>query len=501
VDVNILVATSEVVPFSKTGGLADVCGTLPRELARLGHQVTVVAPAYRQSIECGQSNESLHVDLDITIGRKQVRGGILRSQLPESDVTVYLIEQDDYYDRPQLYREGNEDYKDNCERFIFFSRSVLELIRLLKLDVDVLHCNDWQTGLIPAYLKIEYADTARFNSMATVMTIHNMAYQGQFWHWDMLLTGLDWKYFNWNQMEFFGKLNLLKTGLVFSDAINTVSPRYALEIQSPPLGCGLEGVLAHRSYLVRGILNGVDYSVWDPAVDSHIALNYTSDNWHAGKQACKQDLGEATGLPVSPETPLVGVVGRLVEQKGVDLIGEVLKKRLVDSNVQWVILGRGDQKYQDMFLRLAAAYPEKLSVRLEFSDLLAHQIEAGADLFLMPSSYEPCGLNQIYSLKYGTVPLVRETGGLADTIVDTNEKTLAAGTANGFSFRPYQVEKLDQTLERALQTYARKEDWDRVVLAGMKQDWSWTRSAKEYVWMYQESIARVRRTIHSESLT
>ena len=490
-----LIATSEMVPFAKTGGLADVCGALPVELTRLGVTCSIIMPAYRAAIESGQPNKQLNIEFEVPIGCKNVPARLLHSKLPGSSVDVYLIEQDDYFDRPQLYREQGKDYKDNCERFVFFCRAVMESIRLLELNVDVIHCNDWQTGLIPAFLKIEYSGRPVYDQIATLMTIHNMAYQGQFWHWDMLLTGLDWKYFNWHQMEFWGKLNLLKTGLCFADAINTVSPRYAVEIQTEPLGCGLDGIIARRSHVVRGILNGVDYLTWNPTTDPHISANYGPDNWQVGKARCKKDLGAEFGLAVADNIPLVGMVGRLADQKGLDLVAEIIPKWLQEGKAHWIVLGSGEAKYQDLFKKLAAEHPRKLASRIEFSEPLAHRIEAGADMFLMPSRYEPCGLNQMYSLKYGTVPIVRAVGGLADTIVDANDWTMGAGTANGFSFEPYESVDLDQTLSRAIEMFRKKEAWSSLVSTGIRQDWTWSRSARSYLDFYQDTVARVRQTV------
>ncbi len=286
----ILLATSEAVPFAKTGGLSDVCGSLPLELAKLGHELTVILPAYRQMRQSGMPIEPTGVHFEVPIGSKSVSGTFLKSHLPNSSVPVYLVHQDHYFNRRELYQEDGTDYKDNCERFVFFSRAVLEAIRLLDLHVDVVHANDWQTGLIPAYLKIEYRGVPGYEQLGTLFTIHNMAYQGVFWHWDMLLTGLDWKYFNWHQMEFFGKLNLLKTGLVFADRLNTVSPRYAEEIQSAPLGCNLEGVLQSRRDVLSGIINGVDYGQWDPATDGDLPANYTVETVDTQKAVCKAAL-------------------------------------------------------------------------------------------------------------------------------------------------------------------------------------------------------------------
>lgn len=489
--VKILLATSEAVPFAKTGGLADVCGALPLELARLGHQPALIMPAYRQVFQAGLPIEPAGVPLDICVGQKIVNGQLLRTVLPVGGgVPVYFIEQPQYFDRDHLYGPGVQDYRDNCERFVFFSRAVLEVIGRLGLEVDLLHTHDWQTGLIPAYLKIEYRNKPGYEKIATLLTIHNLAYQGTFWHWDMLLTGLDWKYFNWRQMEFFGNLNLLKTGLVFADSLNTVSPRYAEEIQSAPLGCGLEGVLQHRRSALSGILNGVDYDQWNPETDVHLTARYGPKNVVEGKAANKAALQTELNLPRDPKVPLLAFIGRLVEQKGIDLILQVMQEWVLTSRAQWVILGTGDAKLQEQLQLLAQRFPQKVAAKLQFSDPLAHRIEAAADLFLMPSRFEPCGLSQMYSLKYGTVPVVRVTGGLADTIVDTTEETLAAGSANGFTFYEPTSHGLSSALKHALAYHARPDAWLRLMTNGMKEDWSWSNSAKHYIDLYATTIAR-----------
>ncbi len=486
---NILLATSEAVPFAKTGGLADVCGALPIALAELGHQAAVILPAYRQVRYCGLPIERLGIDFIVPIGSKMVTGHLLRSTLPGGKAPVYLVEQDQYFDRDELYNVDGKDYADNCERFVFFNRAVLEAIRLLDLSVDVLHVNDWQTSLIPAYLKIEYNSVPRYSNIASLLTVHNLSYQGQFWHWDMLLTGLDWKYFNWHQMEFHGNLNLLKTGMVFCDSINTVSPRYAQEIQSSPLGCGLEGVLQYRQKVLSGILNGIDTNEWDPKRDPHLAANYDASTFEKGKPLCKAALQKMLGLPVEPSAPLVGIVGRLTDQKGFDLVADVMQRWLQNSDVQWAILGTGQPKYHKLLETLANRFPQRVALRLEFSNALAHQIEAGADIFLMPSRFEPCGLNQLYSLRYGTVPLVRATGGLADTITGYDAQ-LQNPSANGFVFQECSGLALSETLRQATEAYRRPEVWKRLIAVGMNQDWSWSRSAKQYVELYQKTMER-----------
>ena len=493
---NILFATTEAVPFCKTGGLGDVCGALPIELANLGLKPTVILPAFRHVFESGQPIESTGVRFQAPIGRKLVSGEFLRSTLPGSDVPVYLVQQEEYFNRPELYRE-ERDYHDNCERFVFFGRAVLEAIRLLDLQTEVLHCHDWPTGLLPTYLKTIYAGQPAYESIASLYTIHNLAYQGVFWHWDMELTGVGWEHFNWQEMEFYGQLNFMKSALSFADVLSTVSPRYAEEIRSSEMGCGLEGVLKHRSEDLFGVLNGVDYSEWNPATDPHLtnnqwAINYGPDNFREGKAACKAALQREMGLPQNPDTPLLASVGRLAEQKGFDLIAEILPRMASHVDAQWVLLGTGEPHFHDLLQRLSREFPERIAVKIGFSNELAHRIEAGADMFLMPSRYEPCGLNQMYSLKYGAPPIVRETGGLADTITNTTDETLAAGTANGFSFHDASAHALSMAIDRALQTYHNRPVWDQVVQTGMRQDWSWARSARRYVDLYDETLARVR---------
>ncbi len=487
----ILIASSEVFPFSKTGGLADVTGALPGQLRQLGHDVAVFMPAYQGIQQAGERFEPTGIELHIPLGRSLSVGRLLKGRLPSSDVTVFAVEQDEYFDRPQLYGEGGHDYPDNCERFVFFSRSVLEAVRLLDWIPDLIHVNDWQTCLIPALLKTEFSGTPVYENMASLLTIHNLAYQGSFWHWDMLLTGLDWKYFNWKQMEFHGRLNLLKTGIVFADAINAVSPTYAAEIQTPEFGCGLDGVLRYRSDVLSGILNGIDKQEWNPATDRHIAVNYDVDSWQQGKAACKAALQQERGLPVRSDVPLIAIIGRLAEQKGWSLLLPVMQNWLVNRPAQWIVLGTGQPEYQQALAELARQFPDSFSVELGFSNELAHRIESAADIFVMPSEYEPCGLNQQYSLAYGTIPVVHETGGLADTVVDTHAETIQNRTANGFSFRGLEVHQLDASLRRAVDCYQDDPDtWAQLVTTGMSQDWSWAVSAKKYSRLYEQIVAR-----------
>ncbi len=501
----ILFVSSEVAPFAKTGGLADVCGALPRELAKIGHDVSVFMPYYRQVKQSHVPRERLNVKFDIPVGSRIVRGMLWQGQLPDSTVPVYFLEQDEYFDRPELYREQGADYKDNCERFAFFSRAALESTRILQKDVDVYHCHDWQTGLIPAYLQIEYPHAAGYERTASVMTLHNMAYQGVFWHWDMLLTGLDWRYFNYHQMEFYGKLNLLKTGIVFADGLTTVSEQYSKEIQTPEQGCGLEGTIQQRAEVLSGIVNGVDYNIWNPERDPHLPAKFDVNNWTSGKPACKAALQRELGLPISANTPVIGLIGRLADQKGWDLVIDMMQRWAGHNNLQWVVLGTGEPHYHHALRHLADQFPHRVAARFEFSDPMAHLIEAGSDIFLMPSRYEPCGLNQLYSLKYGTVPIVRATGGLVDTVVDTTDETLHKRTATGFVFQRYDVVELEKTLGRALSIFEHQpEQWRQIVTTGMRADWSWSRSAMRYEQVYREAMERkaarydkIRETISS----
>jgi starch synthase len=374
---------------------------------------------------------------------------------------------------------------------VFFCRAVVELVRLLNLRPDVIHCNDWQTGLIPAYMKTEYRHTPGYGGIGTLMTVHNMAYQGVFPHWDMQLTGLDWKYFNYHQMEFYGRLNLLKTGLVFADWLTTVSPRYAQEIQRGPLGCGLEGMLRSRSDTLTGIVNGVDYSLWDPRNDPHLARPYDTSCWRTSKPVCKAALQHELGLPEHPATPLLAFIGRFAAQKGFDLLAPLMRRWAATQDVQWVVLGTGELQYYDMLRDLTRQFPDRVAARLSFDDAMAHRIEAGADMLVIPSQFEPCGLNQLYSLRYGTVPVVHATGGLADTICDATAVAFNQGAANGFLFHVYDEKHLEDALLRAVTMYRQPQrGWSRLVETGMRQDWSWDQSARQYAELYAAAQRR-----------
>lgn len=482
----VLLVSAEAVPYAKTGGLADVAGSIPKSLRALGQDVALVLPYYRQAREqFADQVADTGIRFTIPVGPATPTAAILRSVLPGSDVPVYFVANADYFDREQLYGTPAGDYADNCERFVFFSRAVVEAAMALEWVPEVFHCNDWQSALIPVYLQSLYAHAAPGRAR-TLLTIHNLAYQGLFPAEQFALTGLGQEHFTIHGLEFYGKLNLLKGGLIHATLLNTVSRRYAREIQTPGLGCGLDGVLADRAADLHGVLNGIDYTVWDPAVDELIPANYCPDDL-AGKAICKRDLQQQCGLPAR-DVPLLGLISRLADQKGLDLIADIMDD-LMQLDVQFVLLGTGEQKYHDLFARLAKRHPAKFSAQITFNNELAHRIEAGADIFLMPSRYEPCGLNQLYSLRYGAVPLVHKTGGLADTITNCTPSSMGKGTANGFSFQSYAPRALLATIVRALKLHADRRHWRRLMLNGMRQDWSWDKSAREYLTLYEKALA------------
>jgi starch synthase len=482
----ILFASSEAVPFAKTGGLADVSGALPRALAQMGHEVFLILPKYRQVDEKHLNLIKTGISLKVPISQK-VEMGEVYSTDPAPQFHVLLIRKDAYYDRDQLYGTPNGDFEDNAERFTFFSRSILEAALALEFIPDIIHCNDWQTGLTPVYLKTLYRNVAALKRTGSVFTIHNIGYQGLFWHYDLHLTNLGWEFFTPQALEFYGKLNFLKGGIVFSDAVTTVSRRYMEEIQTPEFGAGLDGVLRDRAGDLYGILNGVDYEEWSPQKDSFIKERYGPEDLQ-GKRACKAELQREYDLTVTEDIPLIGAISRLDEQKGFDLIA-VLMEDLMKLGLQFVLLGTGKEKYHLLFENLHRKHPKQVGIKIAFDNALAHKIEAGADMFLMPSRYEPCGLNQIYSLKYGTVPIVRATGGLDDTIKDFNPMN---EDGNGFKFKDYSAHSLLEAIQRALQVYRERTVWKKLMIRGMSADYSWNQSARAYLKVYQDTITRKR---------
>lgn len=478
--IKILYCASEAVPFAKTGGLADVAGALPPALAEQGCEVRLMLPRYRSIPPDGLRRSGA---VTVNVGSDAATGTIFETAIDGSLVPVWLVDQPEWFDREGLYGEGGRDYPDNLRRFTFLCRAVLAWLRQQPWQPDVLHCNDWQTALIPVLMMAE--ETRR---VPTLLTIHNLAYQGLFAAEEYPVTGLPPSLFTPRGLEFWSKVNVLKGGLNFADMLNTVSETYAREIQTEAFGAGLAGVLRDRRADLFGILNGVDYATWDPSSDRLIAATYAADDL-SGKRKCKAQLQRAFYLPAVANVPLLGMVTRLADQKGLDLVAAVIEE-LLRAGVQFVLLGTGDPHYHQLFESLAARHPQQVGVRLGFDNTLAHQIEAGADLFLMPSRYEPSGLNQLYSLRYGTVPVVRRTGGLADSIVDLTPQTLRDGAANGFVFDEYAPQALLGALRRALATFKDQHTWQRLQQTGMRADFSWARSARKYLTLYERARAK-----------
>jgi starch synthase len=484
----ILFVTSEVVPFVKTGGLADVSAALPQMLAELGHEVRMVVPKYGAVDDRKfKIHEVVRLkDLQVKIGDKEVIFSLKSCFLPGQKVRVqiYFLDNPEYFgSRISLYTDpvSGKDYADNDERFILLSRSVFELISKLGWIPDIIHCNDWQTGLVPAYLKTTFNDEEQFKSFKTLFTIHNMAYQGEFSKQTFVKTGLPNDTSTEKALEHNGKINFMKSGLHFADAINTVSETYANEIRTDEqASAGLKNILSKRKNDLYGIVNGIDTKVWNPEKDKLLPKKYSAKSLEV-KLENKQELTEKFGFEYNPQIPIIGMITRLYDTKGLDLVNEAFPE-LMKMDIQMILLGTGDRKYHTFFDKMASKYPKKFAAYLGFNDELAHLIEAGADIYLMPSLYEPCGLNQMYSLMYGTVPLVRETGGLADTVIRYDEKT---GEGNGFVFKKYDSASMIKELKRALKTFEDNKTWIKIMKAGMKSDFSWNASAKKYIDLYK----------------
>lgn len=477
--------SSEVQPYARTGGLGDVLGALPRALAGRGHEIKVFMPLYHTVELDGFTVASLDWSTKVSIdGRVQSASSkVIRDRrLP---LEHYLIECDAYFERPALYQdpETGKDFADNDERFVLLCRAALEAARHLEWAPDVVHVHDWQTAVVPALLKYTYVSDPLLSGARSVLTIHNVGYQGVFPPERYPVTGLppELFYAMSGAAEFYGKVNYLKAGIICADKVTTVSPKYAEEISgSEEFGHGLQDVLNNRGGDLVGILNGVDYTIWSPSRDHKIPYRYNPANL-SGKRKTRIELINKAGLPVRENVPLVGMITRLADQKGIDLVAQAAD-RLFGMNLQMILLGTGDPKYHELFRRLEQQYPDKLKAYLKFDDDLAHQIEAASDMFLMPSRYEPCGLGQLYALRYGTVPIVRSVGGLADTVTDYDPET---GTGTGFAFTDYTVEAMLTSLERAIAVYARKRKWSKIMKAGMAQDFSWETAAGQYIKLYQ----------------
>jgi len=467
----ILLAASEVVPFAKTGGLADVVGALPLALQDLGQEVIIAMPRYKCINESKFKIQRVKDDISCSMIGKNIK--------------AYFIENDKYFNRDGLYQDKAGDFKDNLDRFSYYCKRTLTLLKEIDFSAvggsafggkpDIIHCHDWQSALIPVYLKTLYKDDPFYKNIKTILTIHNIGYQGLFAREEFPKLGLDWSLFNIEGLEFYGKINILKGGMEFSDTINTVSPTYSKEIQTKEFGFGLEGVLQRRSHDVFGILNGLDYSIWNPQTDKYIAQSYSLESMQ-DKSEDKEDLQEYCNLPKESGIPIFGIVSRLAEQKGFDILVDSFKS-ICKMDLQLVILGTGDLKYHLILQELAKKYPKVLSLHLKFDDPLAHKIYAGSDIFLMPSKYEPCGLGQMISLKYGTIPLVFKTGGLADTV---NEK-------NGFIFENYSKGDLIKTIKKSIAAFKDKKKWFLLQNSAMKCNFSWEESAKKYLQVYAKA--------------
>jgi len=459
----IAMCASEVVPFAKTGGLADVAGSLPLALEELGQEVIVIMPLYREVRECG-------------VEIRKVKEGIWSSNLGKN-VKVYFIENDRYFDREGLYGERMGDYPDNIKRFAFYSAGIIKLLKEIDFKPDVMHLHDWQASLVPVYMNAFYSKDAFYKKIKTVLTIHNAGYQGIFSREEFPELGLDESYFNIDGLEFYGQVNLLKGGIKYCDIINTVSKTYSQEIQTPAFSFGLDGVIRDSRDKLTGILNGLDYAIWNPKTDKYIARNFDLDSI-GDKAADKEALQRVCNLPVSKDIPLLGIVSRLAQQKGFNLLAEGIDK-ICGMGVQLVILGMGDYRYHTIMEQAAKRWPRNISLNPRFDNPLAHKIYAGSDIFLMPSHYEPCGLGQMISLKYATIPLVFKTGGLADTV----------NKDNGFVFDKYSSAELIKTLEKALAAYKDKFKWAGLMKNAMKSNFSWESSARQYLELYEKAIA------------
>lgn len=476
----ILYVAAEAVPFAKTGGLADVAGSLPKALKADGVDVRVIMPKFGKIPEAYRNAMEHVYDGELPVAWRKKYVGLDKYEL--DGVTYYFVDNEEYFNR-----EGFYGYDDDAERFSFFSRAVLDLLPAMDFWPDVIHTNDWHAGLVNVFLKLEHMGDARYERIKTVYTIHNLKYQGVFPK-DVMpdVLGLDWKYFNNGDLEFYDAVNFMKGGIIYADAITTVSKTYAKEIQYPYFGEHLDGLLRSREQDLSGIVNGIDYSVYNPRTDKYIFETYDEESLDR-KLDNKTELQKSLGLPVRRNVPLIAIVSRLVEPKGMDLVVRMMDEILQHEDIQLVVLGTGEKRYEDWFKGLAWRYPKKVSVNIYFSNELAQRIYAGADIFLMPSNYEPCGIGQLIALRYGTIPVVRQTGGLKDTVQQYNKYTQEG---NGFVFDNYNAHEMMYALKRALSFYGNYEIWHKIQLNAVQSDFSWKRSAKEYEALYKRLTAK-----------
>lgn len=490
VSLGILVVASESAPFIKTGGLGDVVGSLSAEMAQRSHDVTLVLPYY--------------ADLKIRVGEPPVVGQfsvlvgetLLHAQIrelrAEAGVRVLFLDQPESFARPGVYVDPTgRPFDDNDVRFVVLAKGALLAADLLNIPVDIVHAHDWPAGMVPVYARTLFHQSPRWRQAGMVFTLHNIEFQGRFPRSRWYVAGLDESLFSIDGLEFWGDWSMLKGGLLWGDQLTTVSPTYAIEIRTPEMGFGFDGVVRRRVSQLTGVINGIDIQAWNPAVDPNLPLPYDVTRWRAGKTAAKRLLESKTQLKVRDDVPLVGMVGRLTHQKGIDLLGGIAKD-LLEMNLQLVILGVGEPALEGLVRQFAACYPDRVWTKIDFDEQLAHLIYAGSDLFLMPSRSEPCGLSQLYALRYGSVPIVHATGGLADTVRDATPENLRAGTANGFHFEEFSAAGLASALSQARQAYATPSVWEKLVARGMSEDWSWSRSAKRYEEIYSRALRAVR---------
>lgn len=477
----VVFVSSEVSPFASTGGLAEVAASLPKALARHGAEVCRVMPLYRCVAEGSHNIVDMKLTLNVPVGFRNFRAEVWKSD--DFPPTTYFIRRDEFFDRSQLYSLPDRDYEDNFERFVFFQKAVVALIDKLELKPDIVHCNDWQTGLVPYFLKFGLQGGGRAAREKVVFTIHNLAYQGTFPGSDYPTTNLPFSCFAMRTMEFYGNVNSLKAGLTGADQITTVSETYAKEIQTASAGCGLEGVLAERRDMLKGILNGIDTEVWNPATDPNLASQFSRDDLR-GKRVCREHICSRMRVNPTAGAPVIAMITRLADQKGMDILAAAMPE-LMRRDLSLILLGTGNASYEKMCEGWMREWPGKFGCKIAFDPKLSHRIVAGADMFLMPSRFEPCGLTQLYAIRYGAIPIVHAVGGLEDTVVDL-VKSPEAGF--GFKFSDYSASALIVAIDAALASFAVRESWQMIVKRAMSQDFSWDRSSSVYMSLYNQIL-------------